>query len=198
MNSSPVRLRDRQKQHTRAEIVRAAFELFGELGYEEVPVEMIAAKAGVSRATFFNYFPQKDCLLRDIAAARAERLRNIFSELRTGSQPCTIASVLELLLKIARENARITLHSKPLFLETIFGQASRGLLLDAREHAVTAMADALSVVLGKKKPCRLLAETLFAVFVATMLEWLMRDNVPEEWLVNTVHDRLQLVLEKAA
>jgi len=198
MNSSPAKLRERQKQHTRAEIVRVAFELFGELGYEEVPVEMIALKAGVSRATFFNYFPQKDLLLRDIALARAERLRNVFAELKTGTGPATVDRVLELLLKISRENARISLHSKKLLLETIFGQASRGVLLVAREHAVAVVADALCAVGGQGKSCRLLAETLFAVFLATMLEWLMRENVPEEWLVDTMCDRLQLVLEKAA
>ena len=198
MNSSPAKLRERQKQHTRAEIVRVAFELFGELGYEEVPVEMIALKAGVSRATFFNYFPQKDLLLRDIALARAERLRNVFAELKTGTGPATVDRVLELLLKISRENARISLHSKKLLLETIFGQASRGVFLVAREHAVAVVADALCAVGGQGKSCRLLAETLFAVFLATMLEWLMRENVPEEWLVDTMCDRLQLVLEKAA
>jgi len=198
VNPGPGSLRERQKQHTRAEIVRIAFELFGEHGYENVPVETIAAKAGVSRATFFNYFPQKDLLLRDIALARAERLRSVFSEFKAGTQPARVERVLELLLKISRENARISMHSKKLLLETIFGQASRGVLLVAREHAVTVLADALCAVGGSKKTCTLLAETIFAAFLGTMLEWLMRESVAEQWLVDTMHDRLKLVLEAAA
>ena len=63
-------LRQKRKIETRAEIVRVAFDLFGKLGYENVPVESIAEAAGISRATFFNYFPQKDLILREVASAR--------------------------------------------------------------------------------------------------------------------------------
>jgi hypothetical protein len=34
-----------------------------------------------------------------------------------------------------------------------------------------------------------------SIFLATMLEWLMRDGLPRKWLVNTMRQRLQLVLE---
>jgi len=198
MNSRPVLLRDRQKEQTRAEIVRVAFDLFGKHGYEEVPVEKIAEAAGVSRATFFNYFPQKDILLRYIAEARAERLKSILSEALSASDAPTMDNVLELLLKLTKENARISARSKKLLLETVFGQASRGLLLVAREHAIEVLTQSLKAVLGKKKKSRLLAETLFAVYLATMLEWLLRYGVPEHWLVDTMRDRLQLVVEGAS
>jgi AcrR family transcriptional regulator len=198
MNRSPSLLRDRQKEHTRAEIVRVAFDLFGNHGYEEVPVEKIAEAAGVSRATFFNYFPQKDLLLRYIAEARAERLKSILSEALSSSDAPTMDNVLELLLKLTKENARISARSKKLLLETVFGRASRGLLLVAREHAIEVLTQSLKAVLGKKKKSRLLAETLFAVYLATMLEWLLREGVPEHWLVDTMRDRLQLVVEGAS
>jgi AcrR family transcriptional regulator len=198
MNSSPALLRDRQKEHTRAEIVRVAFDLFGKYGYEEVPVEKIAEAAGVSRATFFNYFPQKDLLLRYVAEARAERLKSIMSEALSSNDAPTIDNVLELLLKLTKENARISARSKNLLLETLFGQASRGLLLVAREHAIEVLTQSLRAVLGKKKKSKLLAETLFAVYLATMLEWLLRDGVPEHWLVDTMRDRLQLVVDGAS
>jgi AcrR family transcriptional regulator len=192
MNAGPPRLRDRQKANTRAEIVRVAFELFAKHGYEAVPVEKIAAAAGISRATFFNYFPQKDLLLRSVAEARAERLRRILAE---ASGTSTLEDVLELLLKLTRENARISAQSKPLLLETVFGPASRNLLLVAREQAIDVLTRSLTKILGKKKKSRRLAETLFAVYLATMLEWLLRENVPERWLVDTMRDRLELVVE---
>jgi AcrR family transcriptional regulator len=198
MNSRPALLRDRQREHTRAEIVRVAFDLFGKHGYEEVPVEKIAEAAGVSRATFFNYFPQKDLLLRYVAEARAERLKSILSEALGSSDAPTMDDVLELLLKLTKENARISARSKKLLLETVFGQASRGLLLAAREHAIEVLTQSLKGVLGKRKKSRVLAETLFAVYLATMLEWLLREGVPENWLVDTMRDRLQLVVEGAS
>lgn len=195
MNQSPVQLRERQRQHTRAEIVRVAFDLFGKQGYEQVSVEAIAAAAGVSRATFFNYFPQKDLLLREVAQARVERLQSILSEVRTGAATPTLESVLALILKLCRENARITLLSKRLMVETMFSQASRGLLLPARDHAVAVLTESLSAVVGNSRKSRRFAETLFAVYMGTMLEWLMRDHVAESWLVRTMRQRLQPVFE---
>jgi AcrR family transcriptional regulator len=195
MNLSPVRLRDRQKQHTRAEIVRVAFELFGKQGYEQVPVEAIAAAAGVSRATFFNYFPQKDLLLREVAQARVERLESILSEVHSGATEPTVESILELVLKLCRENARITRLSKKLMMETMFSQASRGLLLPARDRAVDVLTGALKAVAGNRRKARQFAETLFAVYLGTMLEWMVRENVAENWLVNTMRQRLQPVFE---
>lgn len=195
MNQSPVQLRERQRKHTRAEIVRVAFELFGKRGYEQVPVEAIAAAAGVSRATFFNYFPQKDLLLREVAQARVERLQSILSRIATGVDAPTLESVLALILKLCRENARITLLSKKLMVETMFSQASRGLLLPARDHAVDVLAGSLKAVVGDSRKSRRFAETLFAVYMGTMLEWLMREDVAESWLVKTMRQRLQPVFE---
>lgn len=172
-----------------------AFDLFGKQGYEQVSVEAIAAAAGVSRATFFNYFPQKDLLLREVAQARVERLQSILSEVRTGAATPTLESVLALILKLCRENARITLLSKRLMVETMFSQASRGLLLPARDHAVAVLTESLSAVVGNSRKSRRFAETLFAVYMGTMLEWLMRDHVAESWLVRTMRQRLQPVFE---
>ena len=131
MNQSPRSLRERQRAQTRAEIIRVAFDLFSRHGYTEVSVETIAAEAGVSRATFFNYFPQKDLLLREVASARIARLQAILAEARTASASPTLAGIVEIVLTLTRENARISMNAKQLLLATIFGAASRGFLLTA-------------------------------------------------------------------
>lgn len=41
----------------------AATELFLEQGYHQTTIEQITQRAGVSRATFFNYFPSKSDVL---------------------------------------------------------------------------------------------------------------------------------------
>jgi AcrR family transcriptional regulator len=59
----PVGLRERKKQLTREHIAETARRLFGERGFERVPVAEIARAAEVSEQTVFNYFPRKEDLV---------------------------------------------------------------------------------------------------------------------------------------
>ncbi|RSD15491.1 TetR/AcrR family transcriptional regulator [Amycolatopsis eburnea] len=53
-------LREAKKQRTRKALIEAALLLFDEHGYEATTTAAIAAAAGVSPATFFNYFAGKE------------------------------------------------------------------------------------------------------------------------------------------
>ncbi|WP_456284360.1 TetR family transcriptional regulator [Microbacterium sp. JZ70] len=74
-------IRDRTRRAVRGELVEVALRLFVEQGYNEVRVDQIADAAGMSKRTFFRYFPSKDALLlgkydklgEDLAAALAAR-----------------------------------------------------------------------------------------------------------------------------
>lgn len=52
-------LRARKKRETRRALERAALELVVDNGFEKTTVDDICERAGVSRMTFFNYFPSK-------------------------------------------------------------------------------------------------------------------------------------------
>lgn len=61
------RLAQERSRDTRQSIIRAALELWAERGYatgiEETKAEEIAARAGVSKATFYLHFARKDDIL---------------------------------------------------------------------------------------------------------------------------------------
>ena len=195
MSEVAIPLRTKQRQQTRAEIVRLAFDLFARNGYENVSVETIAAAAGVSRATLFNYFPQKELILRDIASSRVARLKAILDEVAQSGTTPTFDHLAQIILKLCEENARITLGAKTLLLQVIFRQFPQGTLLSAREQFIDALADVIGRIRFRRKvEPRLIAETLFTVYIATTLEWLMRTDVRPQWLPDTMRDRLQVVL----
>lgn len=60
--SEPGR-RERKRLATRARLEQAAQQLFLSQGFEHTTVDEIAAAAGVSRRTFFNYFDTKEAVL---------------------------------------------------------------------------------------------------------------------------------------
>ncbi|MGH9079898.1 MAG: TetR family transcriptional regulator, partial [Acidimicrobiales bacterium] len=52
-------MRGRRPSTTRAEVARAALDLFSRQGYDQTTVSEIAAAVGVSRRTFFRYYDSK-------------------------------------------------------------------------------------------------------------------------------------------
>ncbi|MDH6590012.1 AcrR family transcriptional regulator [Streptomyces sp. SAI-133] len=60
-------LRDRQRAAVRAEVTDVALRLFAQQGFDQTPVDQIAAEAGLSRATLFRHFGTKeDIVLGDL------------------------------------------------------------------------------------------------------------------------------------
>src|SRR5262249_52924077 len=53
-------MRGRNHQTTPLAVERAALELFAEKGFDNTTVDEVAAAAGISRRTFFNYFTSKN------------------------------------------------------------------------------------------------------------------------------------------
>lgn len=77
----------------------AAAELFLEQGYGRTTVDQIAARAGVSRATFFNYFPAKaDVMWLELDAAVA----GLPGYLAASTEPSVVRAVEQALLAAAR------------------------------------------------------------------------------------------------
>src|SRR5437764_6428159 len=67
-------LRESKKQQTREAIAGTAMGLFATRGFDHVTVAEVAAAAGVSEKTVFNYFPTKEDLFWDEVPEREAAL----------------------------------------------------------------------------------------------------------------------------
>lgn len=58
-------LRERTRRAVRAEIAEVAIDLFTRQGFENTTVDEIASAAGMTKRSFFRYFPTKDDVVFD-------------------------------------------------------------------------------------------------------------------------------------
>jgi AcrR family transcriptional regulator len=73
-------LRDRTRRAVRAELADIALTMFEERGYEKTTVDDIARAAGLTKRSFFRYFPSKE----DAAFARIDVLgETVVAEIRS-------------------------------------------------------------------------------------------------------------------
>ncbi|HZO96936.1 MAG TPA: TetR family transcriptional regulator [Gaiellaceae bacterium] len=77
-------LREAKKLRTRRELADTAMRLFAERGFDHVTVAEVAAAAGVSEKTVFNYFPTKEDLFYDEVPAREAALVQAIRERAPG------------------------------------------------------------------------------------------------------------------
>src|SRR5277367_5336431 len=80
MASAPPRTanlgrREQGKAANRAEILDAGRDAFAELGYGSVTVRDIVRRTSLASGTFYNYFPDKESVLRALVGESATQAR---------------------------------------------------------------------------------------------------------------------------
>lgn len=80
-------LRDRTRRAVRAELTRRALELFAERGFDETTVDDIAKAAGLSKRSFFRYFPTKEDAVFGGVEVMGERVAEEIARRPAGEGP---------------------------------------------------------------------------------------------------------------
>ncbi len=73
----------KNEKNTKGKIIKAAWDLFYDVGYEDTTVEEIIEKSGTSKGSFYHYFEGKDALLGSLSYIFDEeyaRLQDSFPE----------------------------------------------------------------------------------------------------------------------
>ena len=93
----------------RAQILKAAAQLFGRRGYTAATMNEVAAASGVSKATLYHYFSDKHALLEDIVRSHVARLEHLAAQ-----EPAATSAAEESQGRLAARPARpVSLSATP-------------------------------------------------------------------------------------
>lgn len=149
----PTRLRERKKAETRRRILAVCARAFRSRGFHETTIAEVAAEAGVSRQTFFNYFAGKDAVLTELGLAW---LREQADVPRLGPPSARSGSILAGTRQAIRAQVR-AIQADPDFMRLVFTRS--GLVFPqkgavdadsarAGEGHVRRLFEGLSTVMG--------------------------------------------------
>ena len=133
-------LRERKKAQTREQIASAAYEVVREHGIEALSADAVSQRAGVSRRTFFNYFPTLESSLEPVVHAFLDDID------RRLQQTVVEGPLMESLARLVREDDDVELLERI----TVLGVAAhnsaahRGLLAECSHTWVEDFSDRLA------------------------------------------------------
>lgn len=139
-------LREHKKRETRRALHRAALHLVHDKGLDAVTTEQIAAEAGVSPRTFFNYFPTKEQAILGYSPDLPSNLVHAFESRPLDEDPWdSVIAVSKMLVQTGfgdQDEERVLAHEVMLQ----YPELARGLLgvtNDIRRVARSAIAERL-------------------------------------------------------
>jgi AcrR family transcriptional regulator len=180
MRKLPARLRETKKDATRRALVGAANRRFHRDGFDATTLDDICADVGVSRRTFFRYFPNKEALAFPHRAERLERFLELLERAPASEGP--FASLRAIAQRLAHEYAA---NREQLIAQQRLIQGVPSLI--AREHEIDqdweqAMAQAFARRFSGEHAelhARMLAGAAIGVIRATMRYWFENDGHPD-------------------
>ncbi|MET0342111.1 MAG: TetR/AcrR family transcriptional regulator [Polyangiales bacterium] len=146
MTTPPESKRERTKAENRAAILAAAREVFIERGYDAAGVRDIVARTKLAPGTFYNYFPDKESVLRalvdEASTEGARRVREARAAVATSVEAMVYAGFRAFFEFIASDHALFELTRRNFASLRSLGLDESGFaagLVDLRrelEHAI--------------------------------------------------------------
>ncbi len=185
-------LRERKKLETRRRILAVAARMLSEEGFAAFTVNDLADAAGVARATFFNYFPGKSAVVRELGAQMATRFHHLVEEVR--ARPGSTPDRLEALFAEAAERLVQNPALSRAILEEAFARHQDA--IDRMDRISEIRADFTALLqdgidqgdVRADLPLPLLVEITTGAFIEVQFSWMSNPTYPiRPNLIQTAH-----------
>jgi AcrR family transcriptional regulator len=178
----PPSRRERRLREMHERIIAAAMELFEARGVEAVKVDDICESADIAQKTFFNHFPTKQHLVREIAEEFLKAFREILATARAAGGTTT-HQIERFFALVANEvESRGPMH-RGFVMEVI--RVTHDVGANAEQNRQLHEAFGALLRAGVRAgdvttahPVTVLSEAVVGSFITLMLNWLGTESYP--------------------
>jgi len=189
-------LQSKKQDLVRHEIWGAAIDLFYREGFDEVTIDQIAERAGVSRRTFFRYFASKDDVMGSTMKTFGEALEQAIREEADSLSAFEVAkrSVAHVLMR--QPSSTITERVVQISKRSSAALSAQFLQLPAvEENLARAFASRAGRSNQPSIDDRILASVAFAATKLCVDLWVGQPQLPVEEIVAGVFARLSSICQ---
>jgi len=179
MNPAATSHRERKKARNRQRMLDAARRLFQAQSYEETTVDEIAADAGLSRGTVFNYFPTKGHLLYEIAADEMETLTEMVAH-GMHDVPSAVEKIRRVMRLFVADTVPFLQVTRRVLLETLMHPTevpSPVVYLERTLSGLVEQAQAQGEVRADLDPANV-ARAVVGVYLSAFFRWISNRQSP--------------------
>ena len=199
--------RQARSQRTRAAILKAAAQLLGQRGHAEVSTNDIAKRAGVSIGSLYEYFPDRQAIVRELVAAHLSSAEQLFAArapatmagARTRPLRALLAELVETMLQFHADDPKA---HRILSSQARLSRAERTRVAQIENGAIAWLTALLAVNAEVRiRPRELAARMVVATVDALTHRWILEPSgepIPIERLSAELTDMLlaYLTLER--
>ena len=186
--------REANKRKSRQKILKASRRLFRELGYDNTMIDDVAKRAEVSKATLYNYFPNKESLLvgtmDDVTESFETFISGLDPEMRADEKIRRAMKYVIADTIIFVDVSRRILYLNACSDSPMFGKANTiksifsDLVKEAQEDGV----------LRKELTPGDIVDQLMGVYLISQFQWAELENMTEQQLSDRVERLMDLTL----
>ena len=185
--------REANKIKCRHDILKASRRLFKEKGYDDTMIDDVADAAGISKATLYNYFPNKESLLSGTLDDQIATIRQRIRDMDGGNSYEKLKQLLEFL--VVDSVPAIDVSRRVMYLNACEASPMYGKVNEAKEILKVLVDQAKEEGVFKEDIYSIeIVELLMSIYLNSQFQWKDIVDLTEEQIRERTKRMLDLTL----
>ena len=185
--------REANKIKCRHDILKASRRLFKEKGYDDTMIDDVADKAGISKATLYNYFPNKESLLTGALDDQIATIRQYIQNLGDISSYEKLRQLMEFL--VVDSVSAIDVSRRVMYLNACEASPMYGKVNDAKEILKNLVDQAKEEGSFREDIYSIeIVEIFMSIYLNSRFQWKDMEQLTEEQIRERIQRMLDLTL----